>query len=242
MPGKTNGSISVIARLRPTGWPRRSRGVDRLQPKSLFDALAHEEFLRLASDGHREGIDEFDVARNFLVSDLPAAEFLHLVRGHRLALAQPDPGAELFAVFVVGDTENLDLLNLRMAEKELLDFARIQILAAPDHHVLDASDDVAIPSLVEGGEIARVHPPRRFDDLVGLFPFVPIAEHDGIAAGAEFAGLAARNDAAFAIDDLRLEMRLDSTNGRDATLERIVDGALETHRARLRHPIGDRDF
>src|SRR5579863_3069333 len=79
MPGKTNGSISVIARLRPTGWPRRSRGVDRLQPKSLFDALAHEEFLRLASDGHREGIDEFDVARNFLVSDLPAAEFPHLV-------------------------------------------------------------------------------------------------------------------------------------------------------------------
>jgi hypothetical protein len=45
-----------------------------------------------------------------------------------------------------------------MAVEEFLDLARIDVLAAADHHVLDAADDVAIALGVDGGEIAGVHP------------------------------------------------------------------------------------
>ena len=77
---------------------------------------------------------------------------------------------------------------------------------------------------------------RCFDNFVGLFLIVPIAEHDGIAAGAKFARLAARNDAALAIDDLR-QMRLNSSTVETRRSRGIsVGGALKTHRARLRHP------
>ena len=45
-----------------------------------------------------------------------------------------------------------------MAVEELLDLARIDVLAAADHHVLDAADDVAVALVVHGREVAGVHP------------------------------------------------------------------------------------
>ena len=128
-----------------------------------------------------------------------------------------------------------------MAVEKFLDLARIEVLAAADHHVLDAADDVAVALGVDGGEIAGVHPAAGVEHLGGLLRLVPIAEHHGVAAGAEFAALAARHDAALEIDDLDLEMRMDAADGRDAALQRIVDGALEADRAGLGHAVGDRD-
>src|SRR5262252_8762093 len=75
--------------------------------------------------------------------------------------------------------------------------------------------------------------------FAGLFVVVPIAEHDGIAARAKFAGLAARNDAAVGVHDLHFEMRLNAADGQDATLQWIVGGTLETDRAGLGHAVCD---
>ena len=76
--------------------------------------------------------------------DLALAEGADLVGGQRLAGSRPDPGAELLAIAVVGDAEDLHVLDLRMAIEKFLDLARIEVFAAADHHVLDAADDVAI--------------------------------------------------------------------------------------------------
>ena len=132
----------------------------------------------------------------------------------------PDPGAELLAVAVVGDAEDLHVLDLRMAIEEFLDLARIEVLAAADHHVLDAADDVAIALGVDHGEVAGVHPAVGVEHVGGLLRLVPIAQHHAVAAGAEFAALAARHDAALEIDDLDLDMRMDAADGGDPALQR----------------------
>src|SRR6202042_3404189 len=98
----------------------------------------------LAGDGHREFVDEFDIARDLVVGDLAVAEVADIVWCQRLAGARADPGAELFAIAIVCDAENLHVLDFGMAIEKFLDLAWIQILAAADHHVLDAADDIAI--------------------------------------------------------------------------------------------------
>ena len=173
--------------------------------------------------------------------DLALAECTHLVRLQRLAGAHAHPCAKLLAIALVRDAEHLDVLDFRVPKKEFLDLARIKVLAAADHHVLDAPDDVAVALVVDGGEVAGVHPARGILGLAGLFLVVPVAGHHGIAARAEFAPDPARNDAALAVDDLDLDMRMHATDRRDAALDGILDAALEAHRARLGHAIGDGD-
>ena len=129
-----------------------------------------------------------------------------------------------------------------MAVEELLDLARIDVLAAADHHVLQAADDVDVALLVHGREIAGVHPARLVDRLGGLLRVVPVALHHRIAAGAELAGLAARHRLALGIDDLDLDVRQHLAHGRDAPLQRIVGGALRGHRRGLGHAVGDGDL
>ena len=115
-----------------------------------------------------------------------------------------------------------------MAVEEFLDLARIEVFAAADHHVLDAADDVAIAFGVDDGDVAGVHPTLGVEHVGGLFALVPIAQHDAVAAGAEFAALAARHDAPLEIDDLDLDMRMNAPDRRDPPLQRIVGGALES--------------
>jgi hypothetical protein len=65
----------------------------------LGDGLfAHQKFLDLAGYRHRKGVDEFDVARDLVMGDLPLAESADLFGGRGHAAAQPDPGAQLFAI------------------------------------------------------------------------------------------------------------------------------------------------
>src|ERR1700722_7802133 len=80
-----------------------SRRLCRLQSQPRLDLLAHHEFLDLAGDRHRKFVDEFEIARNLVVGDLALAEGADLVGGQALAGSRPDPGAELFAIAVVGD-------------------------------------------------------------------------------------------------------------------------------------------
>src|SRR6185312_16835014 len=94
-------------------------------------------------------------------------------------------------------------------------------------HVLDAADDVAVALDVEGGEITGVHPAADVDGLGGLLGVAPIALHDGIAARAELARPARRDDEPFRVDDLHLDMRVDATDAADALLQGIVGRGLE---------------
>src|SRR5260221_8364897 len=107
-----------------------SRRLRRLQPEPGLDRVAHDEFLDLAGDGHREFVDEFDVARNLVVCDLALAEGADVVFRQRLAGSRPDPGAKLLTITIVGGAENLHVLNLRVTIQKFLDLARIEIFPA----------------------------------------------------------------------------------------------------------------
>src|SRR6266404_4352568 len=229
------GNDAYLRRKQPA-----SRSLWRLQPEPRLDRLAHQEFLDLAGNRHREFVDEFDVARDFVVRDLALAEAADLLGRQRLAGSRPDPGAELLAVAVVGDAENLYVLDLGMAVEKFLDLARVEVFAAADHHVLDAADDVAITVPVDGGDIAGVHPAVGIKHVGGLLSLVPISQHDAVATGAQFAGFAAGHHAALEVDDLDLDMRMNAPDGGHPPLQRIVGGALEADRAGLGHAVADR--
>src|SRR5436190_13251376 len=186
---------------------RASGGLLPAQAELLYHLLAHQELLDLAGHRRRKAVDELDVARDLVMGDLSLAEGADLLGARRLAVAQANPGAELLAVARVGDADDLHILDLRVAVEELFDLARIDVLAAADHHVLDPADDVAIALRVDRCEVAGVHPAGRVNRLAGPLLIPPIAEHDQIAARQQFAGGAARHDAALGIDDLDLDMR-----------------------------------
>src|SRR3984957_15766962 len=214
-PDASVGDRQISRRCRQRRAARsNSRRLLRLQSQSRLDRFAHQEFLDLAGDRHRKFVDEFDVARNLVVRDLALTEGADFVGRQGFAGARPDPRAQLLAITVVGDAKNLHVLDLGMAIKEFLDLARIKVLAAADHHVLDTADDVAIAFLIDDGDIAGVHPAAGVEHVGGLFGLVPIAQHDAVATGAEFAAFAAGHDAALEIDDLDLDMRMNAPDGR----------------------------
>src|SRR5713101_1849225 len=129
-----------------------------------------------------------------------------------------------------------------MLVQELLDFTRIDVFSTANDHVLDTPDNPAVAIVVEGREIAGVHPSFGVDGFLRAGLVSPIPQHHRIAARAKLAGLAARHDLALAIDDLDLEVRLNAADRGYAQIDRIVATALETHRTGLRHPVCDGDF
>ena len=185
---------------------------------------------------------EADEARHLVVRDLALAERPDLFFGGAPAGLQHDPGADFLAEARVGHAEDLHRLHLRVAEQELLDLARIDVLAAADQHVLHAADDVAVALGVDRREVAAVHPAGRVDRLARALGLVPVAAHHQVAARAQLARHADRDDAAALIDDLDLDVRLDAAHGRHAALERVVDARLERHRAGFGHAVGDGDL
>src|SRR6266851_1641369 len=189
--------------------PRLSNSLRRLlhaEAQFRDHLLAHQKFLDLAGYCHRKAVDELDVAGDFVVGDLFPAEGADFVGIRRLSVAQANPGAQLFAVMRVRNADYLNVLDPRMPVKKFLDLARVNVLAAADHHVLEAPDNIAIPLVVQRGEIAGAHPPGRVYRLARLLIVPPIAQHYRISARHQLTRCAAWHDAAFAVDDLDLDM------------------------------------
>src|SRR5581483_9656418 len=247
-PGSEAGPCWASSRLNPVKkWSRTAAGSDLrrlldLEPELADRLLAHHELLDLAGDGHREFADEFDVARDLVVGDLALAELPDLLGRGALARPELDPGADLLAVPGIGHADHLHVLHLGMAVEEFLDLSRIDVLAAPDDHVLQAADDVDVALVIHGGEVAGMHPAAVVDCLLGLLLIVPVALHHRVAARAELAGRPARHRLALAVDDLDLDVRQHLAHGRDAALDRIVGGALRGDRRGLGHAVGDGDL
>ena len=191
----------------------------------------------IGNSGH-----EADVPRHLVVGDLSLTEEAYVFRRRRLAGLEHDERADLLAEALIGHAEDLGGLNLRMADQKFLDLARVDVFAAADEHVLEAADDAAIALLVDGREIARMHPARGIDRLGRAFAIFPVAAHHAVAAGAQFAGGSERYDVARRVHDLDLDVRMDAADGRDPPLERVVGARLERDRARFRHAVADGDL
>ena len=76
-----------------------------------------------------------------------------------------------------------------MAGESILDFGRVDVLAAGDDHVLDPVDEEQIALVIEVAGIARVIPPSG-ECLGGHLGLVPVLEHEIAASGADLSRLA----------------------------------------------------
>src|SRR5579884_914859 len=132
-------------RIRPLGRLHPGR---RLKAELAHRLLPHLELLDLAGDGHGELSHELDVARDLVVGDPAFAVLLQGVLGEAGALPDLDPGHELLAVLGVGHADHLDVAHVGVGVEELLDLPGVDVLPAPDDHVLDAADDVDVAVLV----------------------------------------------------------------------------------------------
>ena len=81
-----------------------------------------------------------------------------LVGRHLGARAQDDDGADLLAERLVGDADHGAVGDRRVFEQGRLDLDGVDVLPAPDDHVLGPVDDVDEALVVQAGDVARVQP------------------------------------------------------------------------------------
>src|SRR2546421_8419665 len=215
----------------------------RLQPELGDGDLAHLELLDLAGHRHGELVDELDVAGDLEVGDLAPAELPELLRCGGGVLPEPDPGHDLFAVLGVGNANDLYVAHVGVRVEELLDLARVDVLASANDHVLDPADDVDVAVLVHGGQVAGVHPAPAVHGLRRPFRLLLVAEHDRVAAGEQFARLPpGRRGAAAGIGDLDLDVGVDPPDARNPLVQLVVRSGLGRHRRCLGHAVTDGDL
>ena len=95
--------------------------------------VAHHKLLNLAADSHRKTVYEANVAWDFVMGDGVTAECPDAFLVADLPISEPDPSADLFAVFWIGDAKDLDVLHLRMSIEKFFDLAGVDVLSSPDH-------------------------------------------------------------------------------------------------------------
>ena len=103
-------------------------------------------------------VDEPDLARVLVGGDLVLDELAQLFGARLGAVLERDRGADLLAVLVVGHAEHRGLAHGRVLVEDLLDLARVDVVAAADDHVLLAVDDEEVAVLVDGRHVAGVQP------------------------------------------------------------------------------------
>src|SRR5699024_11186724 len=114
------------------------------------------------------------------------AERADRIRVQRLgAFAHSDPGADLLAVLHIRYADHLDVGDVGVGVEELLDLARVNVLPAPDHHVLDPADDVEVAVGTHLGQITGVHPAVSVDRLGGQVRLLPVPQHHRVPARTE---------------------------------------------------------
>ena len=153
-----------------------------------------------------------ELARNLVECKVLLQEFLQQADLDSLALAHAvEAGAGLTADLVL-DADNGDLIDARELVDELLDLARVDVLAHADDHVLDAVDDEVVAVLVDLHHVGRMQPAAAHD-IARDVRQVPVAEHDVAAFDDELARLAHGDRVTVRIDDLVFEVRETRADG-----------------------------
>ena len=127
-----------------------------------------------------------------------------------------------------------------MTKQQFLEFARIDVLAATDDHVLQATLDRAIAARVHRAEIAGMQPALGIDRGGGRFRHFEIAKHDVIAAGAKLADFADCGGlAGVGIDDLGFHVRQWQADSAGLVFDRIGRHGHGRHRRAFGLPEHD---
>ena len=104
------------------------------------------ELVDLAHGGARQGVDQMDLRRDFVRRQtLPAVvdEFVGAGAG---PVVEHDERVHGLAVLAIGSTGACCFHDRGMGVQDLIDLARIDVVAAVDHHVLLAITDEKISS------------------------------------------------------------------------------------------------
>ena len=125
------------------------------------------ELLDFAGAGEGEAIHEEDVFGNLVAGNLATAELADVLGGHLSSLVEDDEGTDFLTVFLGRHGSDLDVFDSGHLIEEFLDFARIDVLAATDDHVLDAAGDLVKALLVLDAEVAGVEESVLVNDFGG---------------------------------------------------------------------------
>ena len=154
----------------------------------------------------------------------------------------PDEGTDRLAPLVVWQADDGDLGDGVVGEQDLFDLLGIDVLATPDDHVLQATFDRAVATVVHGGEIAGVEPAVGVDGLRSAVGHVVVAVHHLVAASDELTGRADREcRSGLGIDDADLHARHRRTDREGLVLDRVVGPRHVEHRRAFGLAVHDRE-
>src|SRR5882724_8864497 len=188
-----------------------SNATSHVEPIGLAQLALHD----LAGILAREGSFERNRPRHLEIGEASAQECLDLGGVEPCRRVRLDMRAELFAVLLVGNTEDRAIAYPRHREQSRFDLGRVDVDAAGDHHVAGAVADKEIAVLVEIADIAE-RDETVAPDLATLFVLAVVGEiRKPLEPEVDFADLARRqNPAVGAVDAHRAAGRWPSDGAR----------------------------
>src|SRR5689334_16035326 len=200
----TSGSATTTSPMPPVGrrtWPaisRRSAGASSKAHRSCSAALVdlavaafpvrrpQLELLQLAGRRTSEHLAELDRGRRLVARDLGLAVRDEVGLGERRPLGLHHQRLDGLAPLLVRYADDGDLRDVGMAEDDVLDLDRRNVLAAGDDHVLLAVADRQVALVVDGAAVAGVEP-AALQRLRRLLRLLPVALEDDVGTGEHLA-------------------------------------------------------
>ncbi len=93
-----------------------------------------------------------------------------------------DSGGDLLSVLLVRDTVDLHVRDIGMGVEELFDLPRVDILAAPDDHVLRPAGYPDVSILVHDRQVSGVEPAVLVYGFLGPLGHLVVALHNEVSA------------------------------------------------------------
>src|SRR4029078_1140648 len=165
-PSRVRGSASTSAT------PRQDRVMGSAGLRGRLDLAAQD----LPGRALRQLVNQPDLPRVLVGGDLVAGERAQFLRGRAGVRLQRHGRADFLAEVVVGYPDHGHLAHRRVLVQDFLDLAWVDVVAAPDDHVLLAVDNVEVAVLVDLGQVSAAAPDVG-DRLGGGFWFLQRAPH-----------------------------------------------------------------
>src|SRR5262245_9870058 len=113
--------------------------VSQLPELAVLPLLAQLELLDLARTGQRHRLDGKPVARRLVRGEMPAHVVEQLLAADPVARRRANERRDHLSPPRVRQTDHGYVADARMLEQQFLELFRVDVLAAADDHVLDAT-------------------------------------------------------------------------------------------------------